>query len=830
MALVPVHFEYRTGLRLDGGRRPVFRNVRLSGSWDGAGRYADQWSTSPMADFTADDGCVSYRATVELDDSQTGWLFRWGVLADSPQRQNVWVIPTEVRDSHSSARYLLFNLREAGQTEQYYLTHMRRLGANKVYADGAAEPAIRFACWAPNARSVEVAIGDPDSGYIFNDGRGIVEGPYPMHRDPDGVWSTDSGRTPQLARFADWDHRPYMFRVTKDDGQVAFRTDIFSRCQIGRGNKNPDNPASDEPPWDGTRADVDGTKGCSVVVDPENVTALFDEGVWPETRWTTQTDFWRDEFDPLRPLPTRLEDLVIYEMHVAALGFGKTDQDGNPAPGTLEDAIDLLDYLVDLGVNCIELLPMNEYEGNAAWGYGSSHFLAIEFAGGGRDQMKFFVRECHRRGIAALLDVVYNHYIHDGERAEWTYDSNYDPDNIYYWYEGRPEDYPAYEEAARMHPNQTTPGHGGYVDNMSTGYAPRFHEDWVRKLFISSAAMLLTEFHFDGFRVDQTTSIHAYAVLHANGAPAEQARIFGQKFLREWCRTMKLIKPACFLIAEDHSGWPAVTQPPDLGGLGFDAIWYADFYHHLIGDGNSGSNYARLLHTAGLGGDGPLAMDWFAGVLAASAHRSVVYHESHDEAGNAENTHRTIVVAVNGAPLIDDTRRYAEARTRFCCGMTLLAPGTPMFFMGEEVGAAQDYRYGDFLWHREDLEGLRRTSGANLFRFYRDIIRLRRELGALRSGNIDIVHVHNANRVIAFRRWMANEQVLVLASLNNRPFDNGYAIGNDRIPAGEWREIFNSDSTMYGGNGLHNPNPIRSDGGAFNALIPANGLAGFERV
>jgi 1,4-alpha-glucan branching enzyme len=162
--------------------------------------------------------------------------------------------------------------------------------------------------------------------------------------------------------------------------------------------------------------------------------------------------------------------------------------------------------------------------------------------------------------------------------------------------------------------------------------------------------------------------------------------------------------------------------------------------------------------------------------------------------------------------------------------MTLLAPGTPMFFMGEEVGAAQDYRYGDFLWHREDLHGLRAGSGAELFRFYRDIIRLRRELGALRSGNIDVVHVHNDNRVIAFRRWMANEQVLVLASLNNRPFDRGYVVWNGRIPAGEWREIFNSDSTMYGGNGLHNPNPIQAGGDGFNAVIPANGFAVFERV
>ena len=62
------------------------------------------------------------------------------------------------------------------------------------------------------------------------------------------------------------------------------------------------------------------------------------------------------------------------------------------------------------------------------------------------------------------------------------------------------------------------------------------------------------------------------------------------------------------LIAEDHSGWDAVTQPTDDGGLGFDAAWYADFYHHLIGDAGTAASYARLLKAAGFGDDRPLAM------------------------------------------------------------------------------------------------------------------------------------------------------------------------------------------------------------------------------
>ena len=96
---------------------------------------------------------------------------------------------------------------------------------------------------------------------------------------------------------------------------------------------------------------------------------------------------------------------MIYELHVGALGFGKPSD----RPGTLEDAIAFLDYLVDLGVNAVELLPMSQFSGIENWGYGTTHFFGIEYSGGGRDQYKYFIKACHRRGIAVIFDVVYNH-------------------------------------------------------------------------------------------------------------------------------------------------------------------------------------------------------------------------------------------------------------------------------------------------------------------------------------------------------------------------------------------------------------------------------------
>ncbi|HEY9783032.1 MAG TPA: alpha-amylase family glycosyl hydrolase [Leptolyngbyaceae cyanobacterium] len=814
----PIQFTYLTGLR-----RNIFRNVRLTGSWDENGRYSNQWATMPMQQTTSEDGCPCFTATVELDDSQIGWLFRWGVILDSPAGENLGGIATEINDSNSSDRYRSFYLQPANNNqlrqERYYLTHCRHLGAQKYY-NGANQPAIQFAVWAPNAQNVEVVFGG--SGYIGDDGSGIdsSRGSFTLSRQEGGIWQTD-GVNSTLANFSTFDHQPYMYRITKQDNRVEYKTDLYSRCQMGQGRTNPSRDA-----YSGDYRDLDGSISCSVVIDPDLVLREFQGDISPsQGEFISESEFWQNEFNPNRPVPRRVEDLVIYELHVGALGYSTN------RPGNFGDAIALLPYLVDLGVNAVELLPMSEFRDEQNWGYETSHYFALEYSAGGRDQLKHFIRECHRNGIAVIMDVVYNHYSPDAGRAQWAYDSDIPEQNIYYWYEGHSGNY--FYSDGRPFPE------GGYIDNMSTGFSPRFHEEMVRKMFISSAATLVEEFHVDGFRVDQTTSMHSYNVLHADGRPLGNVNVFGAKFLREWTRTLKLIRPDVMLMAEDHSDWEQVTQSPDNGGLGFDATWYSNFYHHLVGDARQGTEYAKLIPTAGYGGNDPLAMDYFAGALATSGSHKVVYHESHDEAGNSYydeggnrvESRRTILAAVNSAPLIGDTRRSAEARCHFACGMTMLSAGTPMFLMGEEIGAQRQYRYGDFMNNREDLLGERQTNGQRLFRFYQDIIRLRLSYSGLRSHNIDIIHVHNANRAIAFRRWDDSQEFLIVASLNNYPFGAGYTIESSRLGNGLWREIFNSDAEQYGGNNVGNlAASIPSSNGQIRVVIPANGIVVFQRV
>jgi 1,4-alpha-glucan branching enzyme len=427
--------------------------------------------------------------------------------------------------------------------------------------------------------------------------------------------------------------------------------------------------------------------------------------------------------------------------------------------------------------------------------------------------------------------VVYNHYHVNAERAEWGYDSNAPERNIYYWYEGRPSDYPMYERAAARDPSKNPPGHGGYLDNFSTGYAPRLWEEMIRKWFISSTVALAEEFHIDGFRVDLTQALYQFNVRHGDGVPVDSANGFGAKFLREWTRTIKMAEPQCFLIAEDHSDLAFVTEPTDRGGLGFDATWYSAFYHHLIGDGDYGSDYARLLYVAGLGDDRPLAMDRFAGVLNWSGHRKVVYHEDHDDAGNAKDTARTMVTAVNGAPLIGETRAYAEARCRTVCGLAMMSAGTPMFLMGEEIASSNPLPFKDFRRYRDNFPVELAATGAAMSKFYQDVILLRQGSVALRSPQIDVIYTSNENRVIAFLRTDGVDTFLIIASLSNSPFLAGHWIPTTRLGTAGWREVFNSDASIYGGHNIGNSgHVIRSEQSGVSVVIPANGFVVFHRV
>ena len=209
------------------------------------------------------------------------------------------------------------------------------------------------------------------------------------------------------------------------------------------------------------------------------------------------------------------------------------------------------------------------------------------------------------------------------------------------------------------------------------------------------------------------------------------------------------------------------------------------------------------------------------------AEKTVVYHESHDEAGT-----RKLRAHADGGDRWrqghttsdGELRAIAEARCRFAAGLTLLAAGTPMFLMGEEIGAVKPFTFDGFLEHREDLLGERHGNGSRLFRFYRDLIRLRRRHHTFSTANIQVVLTHNADRLIAFRRFKGPEQYLVVATLSDTGWPDGYELRAHALGAGWWREIFSSDAEEFGGSGISNPSELEAVDGGMRLRLPPRGF------
>src|SRR5687767_7805980 len=120
MTMRTIKLVFVTGLK-----RPIFSNVRLSGSWDANGHYSDNWSESPMQQQIGEDGCPVFIASISLDSADRDKIFKWSVILDGPPGANLWGIPTEVQDINSVDRYREFRIIDGidNQTEYYYFTY-----------------------------------------------------------------------------------------------------------------------------------------------------------------------------------------------------------------------------------------------------------------------------------------------------------------------------------------------------------------------------------------------------------------------------------------------------------------------------------------------------------------------------------------------------------------------------------------------------------------------------------------------------------------------------------------------------------------------------------
>jgi maltooligosyltrehalose trehalohydrolase len=419
-----------------------------------------------------------------------------------------------------------------------------------------------------------------------------------------------------------------------------------------------------------------------------------------------------------------LASALIYELHVGTF----------TPEGTLDSAISKLDYLRDLGVTHIEVLPLASFSGSRGWGYDGVSLYAPQESYGGPEAVKRFVNAAHEKGIAVLIDVVYNHFgpagNYTGKFGPYIVDSHHTP-----W--------------------------GGAVNFEAEGSAE------ARRFFIDNALMWLREYHFDGLRLD---AVHAFidrSAIHILEELADEVRalsgITGQNYV---------------VIAESDLNNPQVVKGKEAGGFGLDAQWSDDFHHALwVVLTGERSGYYEDFH--GMADLATALREVFVYQGQYSAHRGrrhgrpvvglpgyrfLGYIQNHDQIGNRARGERL-------SHLVD------PGRVKIAAAVVLLSPFVPMLFQGEEFAASAPFQY--FTDHDKELgrlvsEGRKREFAAfgwdpaqipdpqdestflrsklnwnelsepghaEILGWYKRLIQLRRERLSLINGNLTAVQV-----------------------------------------------------------------------------------------
>ena len=536
---------------------------------------------------------------------------------------------------------------------------------------------------------------------------------------------------------------------------------------------------------------------------------------------------WHDQ--GFRPPP--FNDLLVYQLHVGVF-FAEDDQGQDLRPGRVAkflDVVDRLPYLADLGVNAIMPLPFAEFQGENSKGYNGTDLFSPEmdyavdavdldpYLGkvnrllaqkncppltreqltGQINQLKALIDLAHLHGLAVIADVVYNHAgggfddqsIHFFDRPAST-DNN---DSLYFLRDG----------------------HAG-------GLVFAFWKQEVRQFLIDNARMWLEEYHLDGLRHDQVTVIDEHG---------------GWTFCQDLTHTLRFVRPDAIQIAEywGNERWRGVAPPPS--GMGFDAG-----YHDGLRDRIRG-----VIAEAAGGREARVNLDALREALQPPAGFPAAWKtfqcvENHDllDDSHAGNDKQPRIAALGDAS--DARSWYARSRARVATGLLMTAPGVPMLFMGQEF-LEEKYWSDDphaahlMIWW-QGLQGADRAMSDH-HRFTRDLLWLRRKQPALRGEGLNVFHVHNDNRVLAWHRWLPGigRDVVVVASLNESTFyDHSYRLG---FPGeGPWLEVFNSDiyDTFLNPYAQGNPGGVTAGGPGMHGMpasagitLPADSILVFAR-
>lgn len=438
-------------------------------------------------------------------------------------------------------------------------------------------------------------------------------------------------------------------------------------------------------------------------------------------------------------------EMVVYELHV-----GTFNDTAGGAPGTFDTAIQRLDQLKDLGVNAIEVMPIAEFAGDFSWGYNPADPYAIESAYGGMLGYKRFVNECHARGIAVIQDIVFNHF-GPSDLDIWQFDgwSQNGYGGVYFY-----NDYRAVTPWGNTRPDY---GRGE-----------------IRTYLHDNALQWLNEFRADGLRWDSTVNIRTVN----NGGGGDIGDGYS---LMQWINNdIDSSQGYKISIAEDLQSAAYMTQPTSSGGAGFDSQWDAQFFHPIrdnvitANDSDRDMNAVKGAITANYNG---------------SATQRVIYTESHDEVANGQSRVPEMIWPGNAGSW------YSRKRSTLGAGVVMTSPGIPMIFEGQEV--LEDGYFQD----SDPVDWTKLTTYAGIETMYRDMIRLRRNwydnTRGLRGNNVNVFHVNNTNKVIAYHRWQnggPKDDVVIVCNFANTSYTS-YNLGFPR--GGTWKVRFNSDWNGY---------------------------------
>jgi 1,4-alpha-glucan branching enzyme len=451
---------------------------------------------------------------------------------------------------------------------------------------------------------------------------------------------------------------------------------------------------------------------------------------------------WMDgQFAP--PPPTQQ---VIYELHV-----GSFYRPTATTIGRFADAAAKLDYLQQLGINMIELMPTVQCASETTWGYNPSWPFSTHDAYGAPDDLRAFVDAAHAHGIGVIIDVVYNHL--SSKTPLWCWDGNC-----------------------------LGSGNGGayfYLDatKRATPWGPRpdFSNANVRDYIRDNVLLWLDEYHADGLRFDSTISIR-----QTTWNPGFIALPEGLQLLQNLNDMVHALPRPKLDVAEDLQGWAGITAATSAMGGGFDTQWDAGFFHPVDDNLTTATDSARDMNAIA-----SAIANQYNGV----ATQRVVYTEDHDEVANGKSRIPEMISPGTPGALV------ARQRSTLGAGIAFTSPGIPMIFMGQE------FLTGGHFDGATPLDWTLPNTYPGILKLYQKLISLRRNSDGntrgLSGNNVHVFHINNTAKVVAYHRWDqggAGDDVVVLANFSATSFSL-YDLGLPR--AGTWHVRFASDDKSF---------------------------------